>query len=278
MSGDQEKRHMDTGDLLPERFLGWSREGGDRLFDPETIFDYIDGAGEVYRAYGFRSLRARHFVKPGNPRIIADLFEMDSASDAFGVFTHNLEGERAGIGQDSRYSGGLLSFWKDRFFVSLFAEAETPSAEAALKALGAHVASSIPGSGEPPAIVNELPPQGLDREGIRYMRSHMILNYHFFVAEENILGIDSETEAVLGTYGKGENRYYMLLIHYPRAEEASRALAAFLREYMPDAVEAGMVRTENGRWTGVSVKAKRLAVVFDAPSPETVRLMLAKVS
>jgi len=276
MFEEQGKKHVDLGDLSPKQFQGWSMEGDDRLFDPETIFDYIDGAGEVYRAYGFRSLRARHFVKPDNPRIIADLFDMGSAADAFGVFTHNLEGQRVGIGRDSRYSGGLLSFWQDRFYVSLFAETETPFTKAALMELGAHISSAIPTVGEPPAIVSALPPQGLDRDGIRYMRSHLILNYHYFVAEENILGIDPDTEAVLGTYGKGEARFLLLMIRYPRPEEATCALAVFMREYMPDAAGKGVVRTENGRWTGASVKAERLAVVFDAPSPDVVRMMLAK--
>jgi len=276
MSGEQGKKHVDLGDLLPKQFLGWSMEGDDRLFDPETIFDYIDGAGEVYRAYRFRSLRARHFVKPDNPRIIADLFDMGSAADAFGVFTHNLEGQCVGIGQDSRYSGGLLSFWKGRFFISLFAERETPLSEAALLDLGKKISSAIPTVGEPPDIVAALPPEGLERDGIRYMHSHLILNYHYFVAEENILGIDPDTEAVLGTYGKGEARFLLLMIRYPRPEEATCALAVFMREYMPDAAGEGIVRTENGRWTGVSVKANKLAIVFEASSSDVVRMMLAK--
>ena len=36
---------------LPDRLMDWTREGEDRFFDDQTIFDYIDGAGEVYRAY-----------------------------------------------------------------------------------------------------------------------------------------------------------------------------------------------------------------------------------
>jgi len=37
--------------LLPGSIGEWKAEGEDRIYDPRTIFDYIDGAGEVYRAY-----------------------------------------------------------------------------------------------------------------------------------------------------------------------------------------------------------------------------------
>jgi hypothetical protein len=75
---------------------------------------------------------------------------METSKDAFGVFTHDLEGEDARIGQGSTYNGGLLSFWKDRFFVSLYSEEETEDTRKALFALGEKVASSIKKEGKEP--------------------------------------------------------------------------------------------------------------------------------
>ncbi|MCK7482265.1 MAG: hypothetical protein M0C28_37800 [Candidatus Moduliflexus flocculans] len=96
-----------------------------RSSTPRPIFDYIDGAGEVYRSYNMRRLVARRFHKDGRPDIVVDAFDMGSAADAFGVFTHDLDGEDASIGQGSAYKAGLLSFWKDRYFLSVYAEEET---------------------------------------------------------------------------------------------------------------------------------------------------------
>lgn len=121
MSGDLKNKQMELRDLLPMEIHGWKTAEEDREFNPETIFDYIDGAGEVYRAYNFEKLLSRHYFKKGQPEIFADVFDMGTPADAFGVFTHDLEGEDLGIGQGSTYNGGLLSFWKDRFFLSLYA-------------------------------------------------------------------------------------------------------------------------------------------------------------
>jgi hypothetical protein len=52
---------------LPEEMNGWRAEGKDEAYNPETIFDYIDGAGEAYRSYNFQSLLARRYLKRGQP-------------------------------------------------------------------------------------------------------------------------------------------------------------------------------------------------------------------
>ena len=36
---------------LPKQVSVWSAETDDRIYDSETIFGYIDGGAEVYRAY-----------------------------------------------------------------------------------------------------------------------------------------------------------------------------------------------------------------------------------
>jgi hypothetical protein len=53
MCAKLEVEDIDLGTLLPKEINGWSVSENDKLFDPETIFDYIDGAVDVYRAYNF---------------------------------------------------------------------------------------------------------------------------------------------------------------------------------------------------------------------------------
>jgi len=225
----------DLGTLLPKDINGWSVSEEDKLFDEETIFDYINGAGEIYRVYNFNSLLARQFSREGQPNIIADLFDMGSAKDAFGIFTHSLEDEDVGIGQGATYMEGLLSFWKDRFFVSLYVEEETAEAKEALFSLAKGIAFSIKEEGKIPDIVSLFPPENLDKSKIRYFHSYIILNYHFFVADDNILYLDQETDAALGLYEQNGKRSYLLLVRYLNDEKANEAYDNFLDVYMPDA-------------------------------------------
>jgi hypothetical protein len=267
----------DLGALLPKEINGWTVAGEDNLYDPETIFDYINGAGEIYRAYNFKSLLARQYSREGQPNIIADLFDMGTAKDAYGIFTHSLEEEDVSIGQGATYMGGLLSFWKDRFFVSLYAEEETEEAKEALFSLAKEVAVSIKDEGQIPDIISFFPPENLDRTKIRYFHSYIILNYHFFMADENILYLDQETDAALGLYEHNGERSYLLLVRYTGKEKAKAAMDNFLKVYMPDADETAMVKTEDGKWTAARLNGDLLSVIFNARSESQAKEFLDRV-
>jgi hypothetical protein len=263
------------GEFLPQEINGWKAEGKDELYDPETIFDYIDGAGEVYRSYNFLHLLVRRYIKEGRPDMVADFFDMGKPREAFGVFTHDVEGEESGVGQGSTYKGGLLSFWKDRFFVSLYAEEETEETKEALLALGQKVDASIEDEGEKPEIIYCLPPEEIVEKSIHYFHNHIILNYHFFVADENILLLDQETEAALGTYEEGNVR--LLIIRYPQQERASAAYKSFIKHYMPDAQQGGVVQTEDAKWTAARINGSFVFLVFHAPSESYTLDMMERV-
>ncbi len=250
----------------------WLSEA-DQVFDADTVFDYIDGAGEVYRSYNMSLLVARRFHKDGRPDVVVDAFDMGSSEDAFGVFTHDLDGEDAAIGQGSAYKAGLLSFWKDRYFLSVYAEEETVETKALVLDLGRRIAAAIPGSGEKPGLLRLLPAEGLEPGRVRFFHSHSVLNYHFFVADTNVLLLDRTTDAVLAGYGGSR----LFVAAYVNAEAAARARASFVRAYLPEAGDQAAVRTENGKWTAVRYGAEFVAVVFDALSEREARDRLDRV-
>jgi len=260
-------KEIELENLLPKEINGWKADE-DRIYDRESIFKYLNGSGEVYRAFNFTKLFARHYIKEGQPKIIADLFDMVTDKDAFGIFSHGYEGNEVGIGQGSNYVGGLLSFWKDRFFISLFAERETDETKEAIFTLANEVASSIEKEGQIPEIVSLLPVDGLDKAKVRYFHNYIILNHHFFLADENILGLDQQTDCALGVYFEQDEEYYLLLIRYAGADKAAKAIESFAAAYMPDASEPGLVQTEDGKWTAVNQEGDLLIIVFNASSRE----------
>lgn len=252
---------------IPAMVGPWLSEA-DQTFDAESIFSYIDGAGEVYRSYNMRLLVARRFHKDGKPDIVVDLFDMGSPGDAFGVFTHDLDGEDARVGQGSTYKAGLLSFWKDRYFLSVYAEEETAETKGLVLELGRRIAAAIPGRGEKPDLLKLLPPEGLDAGRVRFFHNPSVLNYHYFVADTNILLLDQKSDAVMAPYGGKDDRSHLLVVAYADPEAAAKAGASFSRAYMPEARAKRAVKTENGRWTAVRVQDRFVVIVFDMSSEQ----------
>ena len=256
----------DLQNALPVKVMDWTKAGEDQFYDSQTIFDYIDGAGEVYRAYHMQRCLSRRYVTPQGAAIILDLFEMASSYDAFGVFTHDPDGDMLPVGQGAVYRSGWLGFWKDRFFVSVYADDETDAATKALRELAGKVAALIKTEGPKPPILSRLPEKGLQAGSIRYFHDHAVLNRHYFVSTENILHLGGQTEAVLATYQLKEGRAQVLLIRYPDEEKAKEACSSFLKHYLPEADPSGLARLEDQRWCGASAKGSLVAVVLEADS------------
>jgi len=253
---------------LPQRVMGWVVEGQDRFFDDKTIFDYIDGSGEVYRAYNLRGCLSRVYSRDGGPSIVLDVFDMGTPVDAFGVFTHDTDGEAVAVGQDGRWRPGWLNFWKNRYFVSVTVQEENAQAFEAALELGRQVDARIPEEGERPKLLTRLPQGGLQAGTVRFLHHPIVLNYHFYFSDENILELSPATDAVLATYQRATGSARLLLVQYPDAGAARRAAGNTRRHYLPDADADGVARLENGRWASARLKDKLLVLVFEAGSRE----------
>jgi len=250
--------------LLPNEIHGWKAHGKAKIYDRETIYDYMDGAGEIYLTYEFKRLIVKRYTKASETEIIVEVFDMGSPEDAFGIFSHShgRETKSAGIGQDSEYKGGLLCFWKNKYFVCVRSERETPQAKKAVIAIGRVISNAVKTEGEKPAVLNYLPENAFSEKSLRYFHKYEILNYHYFIADKNILNLDENTNAVLARYK--DDKSYLLLVQYKNETQSREALESFVNAYMPDAIKTGIIHTENGKWTAVTLQKKFLIIVFDA--------------
>jgi hypothetical protein len=251
-------------ELLPGEVRGWKAEPPDGLYDAETLYEYIDGGAEVYRALNVRRVLGRRYLSPEGPEIIADLFDMGSARDAFGAYHHDLrEGEPAGIGRESEYLEGSLAFWKGPYFVSIIALGESEEVRTAVLELGRGIAGRIREEGEPPAIIGLLPETGLLAGHTRYFHSHHSLGRHLPLPGENPLGLDERTEGLLARYAPAAS---LLLVRYPEAgaaQSAGEKLAELLSQGTgPE--EAG--QGEDGSWTATRAEGRTLIAVLGAAS------------
>lgn len=252
--------------LVPEKVLGWQRESKIERYSSEGIYSYMDGAGEVYLAYGFKELTVMRYKKPNEPEILVEIFDMGSSESAFGVFTH-IQGrsEDVGVGNDSEYKDGLLCFWRHKFFVCIRAERETISSKSAVFSLGKAISSSIREEGRRPLLLYYLLEDGLKRKTIRYTFSHDILNHHYFISDENILGLSPKTSALIAEYEDGA---HILIVRYPKSSLAEKAYKRFMNLYIKATTKKSVIKTENNRWTAISLKGNFLIVVFDAHTEE----------
>jgi hypothetical protein len=266
-----EKGAMNETVAWPSGAGGWTGKGEAVRYRGRAIFDYIDGAGEVYLTYNFREVSVRRYERKDRAAIIAELYDMGTAQDAFGVFSWDRQDPEAGIGQGSEFGGGLLRFWKGRHFVSVYGEGEGKEQERAILEIGRGLASSIAGTGEPPRLIRSLPDEGRVEGSVRFVRSHVLLNQRCFISNENILRLGTDTEAVFARYDLGKERTFVIVVGYPTEAGARSALASFTKAYKLGADGMGEA---GGAWTGAEAEGRHVIIALRAQDRAAARRLI----
>jgi hypothetical protein len=244
-------------------------------FTGEALYDYINGGAELYLSYGLKGMTGCKYTGGGLPQVTVEVYEMTSAPNAFGVYTQSRDREEFDYGQGSQRYDDFILFWKDRYFVLVTTQKATPESRGALHHLASLVEQAIPGTGEIPALVAELPQDGLAPGGYLYFHHYIWLNAYFFIADYNIVNITDQTEALLAKYGDAQARAYLLLVHYPEEEEARAAGEKLRAQFAPElTADDPLVRLEDGTWFSFRVEGRKLSAVFNGHSREQIEHLL----
>ncbi|MFG1691771.1 DUF6599 family protein, partial [Gemmatimonadota bacterium] len=250
--------------LLPESISDWVREDPTITYDRETIFDYINGAGEVYRSYAFSQVVVARYQRPGIDAFTVELFDMGNAEDAYGVFSYAREQEEMGIGGGFERRGSILCFWQDRYYVCVAAEERADDTGELLEEIARGVSEQLPPSGAPPPLVSMLPSDGLIPHSERFFHLHQTLNYNYYLVRENVLGLSPDTDVIMARYEPGST--YVVIIEYPDEGAAGAALSSFSEQILPEAGSAESVEREEGKFTTIAQQERFVVVVLDAVS------------
>jgi len=256
--------NLSLKEAIPKEVDGWFQDGDIEKYDRETIFRYMNGAGEIYRMYDYRGMEVLRMVKAGRPEIKIEMFDMGTTDDAFGVFSHMREGEEAGAGEGSEYRKGLLCFWQGKYFFCIISEQETAEIKRIIFELSKIITDAFKPSHKKPAILDILPEENLDDKTIRYFNLQSSLNYHYFVSEENILHLGKNSEGVLAKYG--ESYCYLLCIKYPEINDAKKAFDNFQTVYLPEGDRLDIYQFEENKWFASELLRNYIIIIFDAPT------------
>lgn len=262
---------------IPKQVENWQAKDEDEFYNRSTLYEYIDGGAELYLAYDFKEVFVRRYAGPGGAEIILDIYDMGRSSEAFGVFSVEREDEDLGVGQGSEYGGGLLRFWKGRFFVSILSTGEAQKAEPAIIHLARAVDRLIAKEGLKPALLKALPGMRLDEKRLKFFHTAAILNRQYFIAEKNILLLDKHTDCMLGKYNQNDDSALVLIVRYQNNEQAQTAYRTFLTAYMPEAAGTGIVQIENKTWTMLKIDGNVLILVLEATQKDFGMNLMARL-
>jgi hypothetical protein len=295
---------------LPKTIGSWTRSDSTRIIDSSNIFEYMNGAGELYLAYGFDHLEVYEYTADQQDSILVEVYVMVTSNDAFGLLSLDWGGEPAPVysGPSSQshptvspsaralYGGGLLRIWADNIYARVMAYREAPESKQAVLSLGQTIAENRKMPAEPELL--KILPKAVDsdwtlrKDRIGYFRSHLVLNSLYYLSHQNILNLDHSTEAVTAPYEDISNtgtpkRVQVLFVKYSSPERARKALEKFHNAYLHEhqkGFDPGITheqmntfKIEDG-WLGYALDGTCLAVVFECPNRESARMIIKQIS
>lgn len=267
----------DISSFLPQQSNEWAKADTDTYYNNETLYDYIDGAAELYLSYGFHTVISRRYVAPGEMDIVAEIFDMKGARDAFGAFTNMREKNQHEFGQGSQQIEGSLIFWKDHYFISVSTNKTTEKSVAAIRKIAGFIDKSIPEQGKIPAVLNLLPDKNLVTEGYCYFHHYIWLNSYYFIASYNILDVSETTDAVIAKYGPADKRSYLLVIQYPDEKSAKTAFNKFITDFAPELKTKDAIKLKDNTWHTASLQGTVFGAVFNSKTKEEATSLLKSV-
>ena len=147
---------------------GWTQQGPERSYDPETLFDYMNGNSEGYFAYGFTLMKGVTCVNAAGDQLVIDVSEMGDPDRAWGFFVTNRD-QRSPvepIGSAGQVLPRRATFAKGRHYTEIAASPDKDHREA-LRAFVSALEAGIAGEGRVPDAVAWFPAEGLEPSSIR---------------------------------------------------------------------------------------------------------------
>jgi hypothetical protein len=149
--------------LLPAEIAstGWVRDPELLRFAGDSLFEYINGAAEMYQKYDFVVAHVGNYRK-GDSEITADLYEFADADGSYGMYTtlRPVEPDGRPIGVEGFSLGYNLIFVKGKYIVNLATYDDPEIIGSSMSRMATAIAAGLPGTTEQPAVFGLFPKDG----------------------------------------------------------------------------------------------------------------------
>ena len=112
---------VDLNSLLPQ-ITKWAQTEKAQNYYPENLFEYINGAAEIYLAYDFQELIvSQHKKDQSEMNVAVEIYHMGSEKNAFGIYSAERFSDNTfiDVGLQGYMEEGTLNFLVGQYYVKL---------------------------------------------------------------------------------------------------------------------------------------------------------------
>jgi hypothetical protein len=179
--------HADITTLFPT-MDGWEPEGEPMVYGADNLFEYLDGAADLYLTYDFMEMGSLSYYDSQGRGLTIDIFEHGSDADAFGIYSQERPSsmKAVDIGAQGYYEFGILNFCQGHYYVKIAGFDLNEFDEEMLTIVGKIISSKIGGDKELPKALTCFPADAMLKNSSRYIAKNVFGHgflHSAFVAE-----------------------------------------------------------------------------------------------
>jgi hypothetical protein len=147
--------------LLPD-VPGWKKAGRADVYQPANLYEYINGAAELYLNFGCEELAVQNYENDKKQEIAVEVYRHRDATHAFGIYSQEKPPGGSFLPVGAQGYGDALSFHftGGPYYVKLSFLGKAADSAAVLKAVAGAVAARIPPPATLPALLKAFPKAG----------------------------------------------------------------------------------------------------------------------
>lgn len=109
---------------------GWTVVTESTVYTPETLWEFINGAAEMFVSYGFQDLHVAYYRSAPDREIRAEVYRHSTAENAYGMYSQERSPENTSAlyGTEGYSDEGILNFTAGQWYVKLSAAGAVPQA------------------------------------------------------------------------------------------------------------------------------------------------------
>lgn len=195
MAGDGTSAWASGGDgtySFPE-MAGWKLSGEIQIYSRANLYDYIDGAADLYLKYDFQELKVADYQNDQKASVTIEVYRHRSPVQAFGIYSQERLGNAnyLDVGAQGYSEKGVLNFLAGDYYVKMSSVETVPEDQAILLAFAKKLVENLGGKGSLPSILSSFPREGEVKNSEKFI-AREFLGYSFlhsgFTADYELSG------------------------------------------------------------------------------------------
>jgi hypothetical protein len=203
---------------FPE-MAGWNRSGEIQTFIAKTLYEYINGAADLYLSYDFEELKVAEYVNDRKASVTVDAYRHATPTDAFGIYSQERlpHANYLDIGVQGYYEKNVLNFLIGSYYVKINSFNTGADDQEILFAFAKRVSANLGEKGALPPILTAFPKEGKVKNSEKYI-------------SKNFLGYAFLHSAFTADYELSDKKFKLFIIERGDPKECRNMIQEYLEQ------------------------------------------------